>query len=107
MFERSRPPPRDAAFIRDFSLCRCLVFVEKGRRGKWTKVRSLSVLGQMYMCRNIRSGCVKKDECIFAHSTIELKTWRVQRDTGIFQILPTSGLTSVVDTPTLFKTVIF
>lgn len=50
---------------------------------RYRKVRQLHILCQLDLCRhNIRYGCLKKDECIFAHSDIELKTWRLQRETG-------------------------
>lgn len=50
----------------------------------YRKVRPLSVLCHLDLCRQaIRYGCQREDNCHFAHSVIELKTWKVQRDTGI------------------------
>uniref|UniRef100_A0A3Q0RR63 Zinc finger CCCH-type containing 7B n=1 Tax=Amphilophus citrinellus TaxID=61819 RepID=A0A3Q0RR63_AMPCI len=49
-----------------------------------SKVRPLSVLCHMDLCRQaIRYGCMREDECHYAHSVIELKTWKVQQDTGV------------------------
>lgn len=47
------------------------------------KVRPLGVLCCLDLCQNaIRYGCQREDTCLYAHSLIELKTWRVQRQTG-------------------------
>uniref|UniRef100_A0A3Q0RPL3 Zinc finger CCCH-type containing 7B n=1 Tax=Amphilophus citrinellus TaxID=61819 RepID=A0A3Q0RPL3_AMPCI len=52
--------------------------------GRYEKVRPLSVLCHMDLCRQaIRYGCMREDECHYAHSVIELKTWKVQQDTGV------------------------
>lgn len=49
----------------------------------YSKVRPLSVLCHLDLCRqSIRYGCQREDSCYYAHSVIELKTWRVQQDTG-------------------------
>uniref|UniRef100_A0A672Z877 Zinc finger CCCH domain-containing protein 7B-like n=1 Tax=Sphaeramia orbicularis TaxID=375764 RepID=A0A672Z877_9TELE len=67
-----------------FDANKCLAFVIKTPSVRYRKVRPLSVLCCLDLCHhNIRYGCLKENNCQFAHSDIELKTWRVQRDTGI------------------------
>lgn len=67
-----------------FDANKCLAFMIRSMTVRYRKVRPLHILCQLDLCRhNIRYGCLKKDECIFAHSDIELKTWRLQRETGI------------------------
>lgn len=62
---------------------RCLAFVVRSCSVNYSKVRPLSVLCHLDLCRKaIRYGCQREDSCLYAHSVIELKTWRVQRDTG-------------------------
>lgn len=49
----------------------------------YKKIRPLHVLCQLELCRHaIRYGCQREDSCDFAHSVIELKTWKVQQATG-------------------------
>nr|XP_020443495.1 zinc finger CCCH domain-containing protein 7B-like isoform X2 [Monopterus albus] len=67
-----------------FDANKCLAFVVRTHIVKYEKVRPLSVMCHLELCRqSIRYGCQRKDNCVFAHSVIELKTWKVQRDTGI------------------------
>ncbi|XP_045929095.1 zinc finger CCCH domain-containing protein 7B-like isoform X1 [Micropterus dolomieu] len=67
-----------------FDANKCLAFVVRTHSVNYRKVRPLSVLCHLDLCRQaIRYGCQREDNCHFAHSVIELKTWRVQRDTGI------------------------
>lgn len=72
---------------------RCLAFVMKTHSVNYRKVRPLGVLCNMDLCRQaIRYGCQREDSCYYAHSVIELKTWRVQRDTGaVYQTLDTAN----------------
>ncbi|XP_047428625.1 zinc finger CCCH domain-containing protein 7B-like [Mugil cephalus] len=68
----------------NFDANKCLAFVVSTFNVNYSKVRPLSVLCLLDLCRKaIRYGCQWEDECNYAHSIIELKTWRVQRDTGI------------------------
>ncbi|XP_073349800.1 zinc finger CCCH domain-containing protein 7B-like isoform X2 [Pagrus major] len=68
----------------NFDANKCLAFVVRIHSVNYSKVRPLSVLCHLDLCRQaIRYGCQREDSCLFAHSVIELKTWRVQRDTGI------------------------
>ncbi|XP_071330413.1 zinc finger CCCH domain-containing protein 7B-like [Trachinotus anak] len=67
-----------------FDANKCLAFVVRTHNVNYRKVRPLSVLCQLDLCHQaIRYGCQREDNCHYAHSIIELKTWRVQRDTGI------------------------
>lgn len=68
----------------NFDANKCLAFVVRTHNVNYSKVRPLSVLCHLDLCRqSIRYGCLREDSCYYAHSVIELKTWRVQRDTGI------------------------
>ncbi|XP_017272166.1 zinc finger CCCH domain-containing protein 7B isoform X1 [Kryptolebias marmoratus] len=68
----------------NFDANKCLAFVVRTHNINYSKVRPLSVLCHLDLCRHaIRYGCQLEDSCQFAHSVIELKTWRVQRHTGI------------------------
>ncbi|XP_040917569.1 zinc finger CCCH domain-containing protein 7B-like [Toxotes jaculatrix] len=68
----------------NFDANKCLAFVVRTLNVNYRKVRPLSVLCQLDLCHQaIRYGCQREDNCRHAHSIIELKTWRVQRDTGI------------------------
>ncbi|KAM4716523.1 zinc finger CCCH domain-containing protein 7B-like isoform 1-T2 [Anableps anableps] len=67
-----------------FDANKCLAFVVRTHNINYSKVRPFSVLCHLDLCRQaIRYGCQREDSCVFAHSVIELKTWRVQRHTGI------------------------
>ncbi|XP_051243450.1 zinc finger CCCH-type containing 7Ba isoform X2 [Dicentrarchus labrax] len=67
-----------------FEANKCLAFVVRTHSVNYSKVRPLGVLCHLDLCRQaIRYGCLREDSCHFAHSPLELKTWRVQRDTGI------------------------
>lgn len=58
---------------------RCLVFAA----GSHSKVRPLSALCHLDLCHQAAQyGCQREDRCHYAHSPLELKTWRVQRHTG-------------------------
>lgn len=60
---------------------KCLVFMVMGDI-RYRKVRRLQVLYSLDLCRHsIRYGCQLGDKCKFAHSDVELKTWRLQRET--------------------------
>ncbi|XP_054616011.1 zinc finger CCCH domain-containing protein 7B-like isoform X2 [Dunckerocampus dactyliophorus] len=67
-----------------FDANKCLAFVVRTTNVNYRKVRPLSVLALFEMCPQVfRYGCLREESCHYAHSVIELKTWRVQRDTGI------------------------
>ncbi|XP_072299848.1 zinc finger CCCH domain-containing protein 7B-like [Eucyclogobius newberryi] len=62
---------------------KCLAFMMKNITVRYRKVRTLHLLCQLDLCRHcIRYGCQLGDACMFAHSDVELKTWKLQRATG-------------------------
>ncbi|CAL9693675.1 unnamed protein product [Knipowitschia caucasica] len=66
-----------------FDTNKCLAFRIRNITVRYRKVRPLHMLCQLDLCRHcIRYGCLLGDECMFAHSDVELKTWRLQRETG-------------------------
>ncbi|XP_053708164.1 zinc finger CCCH domain-containing protein 7B-like isoform X2 [Synchiropus splendidus] len=68
----------------NFDANKCLAFVVRTTTVNYKKVRPLNVMCHLDICHKaVRFGCQHEDQCRFAHSTIELKTWRVQRSTGI------------------------
>lgn len=74
----------NSAARHDFSANKCLAFVVRTHSVNYFKIRPLSAQCQLDLCRQaIRYGCMREDSCLFAHSVMELKTWRVQKVTGI------------------------
>ncbi|XP_041863521.1 zinc finger CCCH-type containing 7Ba isoform X2 [Melanotaenia boesemani] len=68
----------------NFDANKCLAFVMRTFNVNYKKVRPLSIMCQLDLCRQaIRYGCQREDSCQYAHSVIELKTWRIQCHTGI------------------------
>ncbi|MGH0171378.1 UNVERIFIED_CONTAM: hypothetical protein FKN15_060947 [Acipenser sinensis] len=68
----------------DFEENKCLVHILRETTVKYSKIRPRHVLGQFDLCRHeVRYGCVREDECHYAHSLIELKVWMIQAETGI------------------------
>uniref|UniRef100_G3PLQ6 Zinc finger CCCH-type containing 7A n=1 Tax=Gasterosteus aculeatus TaxID=69293 RepID=G3PLQ6_GASAC len=80
----------------DFSLCshpvtkhvfeehKCLVHILKESTVRYSKIRPLSPPCQLDLCRHeVRYGCVREDDCFYAHSLIELKVWMLQHELGI------------------------
>ncbi|KAK7939402.1 hypothetical protein WMY93_002728 [Mugilogobius chulae] len=66
-----------------FDTDKCLAFMMRNITVRYKKVRPLHILCQLDLCRHaIRYGCQLGDECMFAHSDVELKTWKLQRETG-------------------------
>lgn len=66
-----------------FEANKCLAFMMRNVTVRYKKVRHLHLLCQLDLCRHsIRYGCQLGDKCMFAHSDVELKTWRLQRETG-------------------------
>uniref|UniRef100_A0A667X461 Zinc finger CCCH-type containing 7B n=1 Tax=Myripristis murdjan TaxID=586833 RepID=A0A667X461_9TELE len=63
---------------------KCLAYMMMNTTVNYRKIRQLHILCHLDLCRQaVRYGCLREDSCHFAHSVIELKTWRMQRDTGI------------------------
>lgn len=68
----------------DFENHKCLVHVLRENTVRYSKIRPYSQQCQMDLCRHeVRYGCVREDDCFFAHSLIELKVWRMQHELGI------------------------
>ncbi|XP_064415105.1 zinc finger CCCH domain-containing protein 7A isoform X2 [Latimeria chalumnae] len=63
---------------------KCLVHILRETTVKYSKIRPLRDLCQFDLCRHeVRYGCIREDECFYAHSLIELKVWMMQLETGI------------------------
>ncbi|XP_067088715.1 zinc finger CCCH domain-containing protein 7A [Osmerus mordax] len=68
----------------DFEDQKCLVHVLRENTIRYSKIRPYTQHCQMDLCRHeVRYGCVREDECFFAHSLVELKVWRMQNEFGI------------------------
>uniref|UniRef100_A0A8C5ELD8 C3H1-type domain-containing protein n=1 Tax=Gouania willdenowi TaxID=441366 RepID=A0A8C5ELD8_GOUWI len=68
----------------DFEGHKCLVHYVNEKTVRYTKIRPLNPFSQMDLCRHaVRYGCVREDECFYAHSLIELKVWMMQHELGI------------------------
>ncbi|XP_016896035.1 zinc finger CCCH domain-containing protein 7A isoform X1 [Cynoglossus semilaevis] len=62
---------------------KCLVHILKDNKVRYSKVRPLTPHCQLDLCRHeVRYGCVREDECFYAHSLIELKVWMMQHKLG-------------------------
>uniref|UniRef100_A0A8C7H815 Zinc finger CCCH-type containing 7A n=1 Tax=Oncorhynchus kisutch TaxID=8019 RepID=A0A8C7H815_ONCKI len=58
---------------------KCLVHILRENTVRYSKIRPYSPQNQMDICRHeVRYGCVREDECFYAHSLIELKVWMMQ-----------------------------
>ncbi|KAJ3600190.1 hypothetical protein NHX12_031176 [Muraenolepis orangiensis] len=68
-----------------FDTNKCLAYVKGPSSVSYRKVRPFhSSVCSLELCRHAaRYGCQLEDACLFAHSPVELKTWMLQRDTGI------------------------
>ncbi|XP_034045981.1 zinc finger CCCH domain-containing protein 7A [Thalassophryne amazonica] len=68
----------------DFEEHKCLVHILKENTVRYSKIRPLSPLCQLDLCRHeVRYGCVREDDCFYAHSLVELKVWMLQHELGI------------------------
>ncbi|XP_047214051.1 zinc finger CCCH domain-containing protein 7A-like isoform X3 [Girardinichthys multiradiatus] len=68
----------------DFETHKCLVHILKDNTVRYSKIRPLSPQSQLDLCRHeVRYGCVREDDCFYAHSLIELKVWMMQHELGI------------------------
>lgn len=62
---------------------RCLVHILRETTVKYSKIRSFHGQCQLDLCRHeVRYGCLREDECFYAHSLVELKVWILQSETG-------------------------
>uniref|UniRef100_A0A673XG81 Zinc finger CCCH-type containing 7A n=1 Tax=Salmo trutta TaxID=8032 RepID=A0A673XG81_SALTR len=58
---------------------KCLVHILRENTVRYSKIRPYNPQNQMDICRHeVRYGCVREDECFYAHSLIELKVWMMQ-----------------------------
>ncbi|MGH0179267.1 UNVERIFIED_CONTAM: hypothetical protein FKN15_000612 [Acipenser sinensis] len=61
---------------------RCLVHALRSTSMRYSKLRPLNPRCQLDLCRHeSRYGCQREDNCSFAHSLVELKTWDLQKHT--------------------------
>uniref|UniRef100_A0A8C4GX78 Zinc finger CCCH-type containing 7A n=1 Tax=Dicentrarchus labrax TaxID=13489 RepID=A0A8C4GX78_DICLA len=68
----------------DFEDQKCLVHILKENTVRYSKIRPLNPHCQLDLCRHeVRYGCVREDDCFYAHSLIELKVWMMQHELGI------------------------
>ncbi|XP_029914131.1 zinc finger CCCH domain-containing protein 7A isoform X2 [Myripristis murdjan] len=68
----------------DFEDHKCLVHILKENTVRYSKIRPLNLHCQLDLCRHeVRYGCVREDDCFYAHSLIELKVWMMQHELGI------------------------
>nr|XP_045017450.1 zinc finger CCCH domain-containing protein 7A isoform X2 [Jaculus jaculus] len=68
----------------EFEDNKCLVHILRETTVKYSKIRSFHSQCQLDLCRHeVRYGCLREDECFYAHSLIELKVWIMQNETGI------------------------
>ncbi|KAG7223147.1 hypothetical protein INR49_015755 [Caranx melampygus] len=68
----------------DFEDHKCLVHILKENTVRYSKIRPLRTQCQLDLCRHeVRYGCVREDDCFYAHSLIELKVWMMQHELGI------------------------
>ncbi|XP_043380504.1 zinc finger CCCH domain-containing protein 7A isoform X3 [Chelonia mydas] len=70
--------------MHDFEDNKCLVHILRETTVKYSKIRSFHAQCQLDLCRHeVRYGCLREDECFYAHSLIELKVWIMQNETGM------------------------
>ncbi|KAL0992833.1 hypothetical protein UPYG_G00099140 [Umbra pygmaea] len=63
---------------------KCLVHILRENTVRYSKIRPYSPQHNMDICRHeVQYGCVREDECLYAHSLIELKVWITQQQLGI------------------------
>ena len=62
---------------------RCLVHILRETTVKYSKIRPFNDQCHLDLCRHeVRYGCLREDECFYAHSLVELKVWILQNETG-------------------------
>ncbi|XP_004705915.1 zinc finger CCCH domain-containing protein 7A [Echinops telfairi] len=68
----------------EFEDNKCLVHILRETTVKYCKIRAFHGQCQLDLCRHeVRYGCLREDECFYAHSLVELKVWTMQNETGI------------------------
>ncbi|XP_062915307.1 zinc finger CCCH domain-containing protein 7A [Mobula hypostoma] len=67
-----------------FNKKKCLVHILRETTVKYSKIRPFDNTKLLDLCRHeVRFGCNREDECLYAHSLVELKVWIMQHDTNI------------------------
>ncbi|KAM4697785.1 zinc finger CCCH domain-containing protein 7A [Rhinophrynus dorsalis] len=68
----------------DFEDNKCLVHIIIGATVKYYKIRPYDSDFVLDICRHeVRYGCLREEECFYAHSLVELRVWVMQKETGI------------------------
>ncbi|XP_053327961.1 zinc finger CCCH domain-containing protein 7A [Spea bombifrons] len=68
----------------DFEDNKCLVHIFTESTVKYYKIRPFSPGFELDLCRHeVRYGCLREDDCSFAHSLVELRVWVMQKETGM------------------------
>ncbi|XP_054445561.1 zinc finger CCCH domain-containing protein 7A isoform X3 [Pteronotus mesoamericanus] len=68
----------------EFQDNKCLVHILRETTVKYSKIRPFNDQCHLDLCRHeVRYGCLREDECFYAHSLVELKVWILQNETGI------------------------
>lgn len=63
---------------------KCLVHMFKDAVVKYCKIRPFNNQVVLDLCRHeVRYGCLREDDCFYAHSLVELRVWVIQSETGI------------------------
>ncbi|XP_069590153.1 zinc finger CCCH domain-containing protein 7A isoform X1 [Ranitomeya imitator] len=68
----------------DFEENKCLVHMFRDSIVKYCKIRPFNNLLLLDLCRHeVRYGCIRDNDCFYAHSLVELRVWVIQEKTGI------------------------
>ncbi|XP_053550429.1 zinc finger CCCH domain-containing protein 7A isoform X2 [Bombina bombina] len=63
---------------------KCLVHRLMETTVKYCKIRPFNNHLVLDLCRHeVRYGCLREDDCFYAHSMVELRVWIMQKETGI------------------------
>ncbi|KAM3916687.1 zinc finger CCCH domain-containing protein 7A [Leptodactylus fuscus] len=63
---------------------KCLVHIFRDSVVKYCKIRPYNKHVVLDLCRHeVRYGCLRDDDCFYAHSLVELRVWVIQEKTGI------------------------
>ncbi|XP_069762983.1 zinc finger CCCH domain-containing protein 7A isoform X2 [Narcine bancroftii] len=67
-----------------FKKNKCLIHILRETTVKYSKIRPFDSTKLLDLCRHeVRFGCIREDDCFYAHSLVELKVWMMQLDTNI------------------------
>ncbi|XP_063790377.1 zinc finger CCCH domain-containing protein 7A [Pseudophryne corroboree] len=63
---------------------KCLVHMFRDTVVKYCKIRPFNIHFVLDLCRHeVRYGCLREDDCFYAHSLVELRVWVIQKETEI------------------------